>query len=126
MYNNIVQEYFFSPAHVGVLNLDEPFGAHYRSNLAGQGVVIDLYVQCTPAKDVNRVCFKANGNPYLIAALEWISRQLEGRNLDSLPQINHQMLVEQLDIPHQLYPVAIQVDTIYKEVILLLNKQFER
>lgn len=126
MYNKNVQDCFFHPSHVGVLDLITPLSAHYRSSLAGQGVLIDLYIQCTKDKNVNRACFKANGNPYVIAALEWVCRQIEGENLERLPPINYQILVEKLEIPNTQYPFAIQIEEVYKKVLGLLIEKFER
>ncbi len=124
MYNKIVQECFFSPSHVGVLDLMAPLSVHYSCNK--MGVLIDLYSQCTAKKEIMKACFKTNGNPFVIAGLEWICRQIEGENLDALPILNYQVLVEQLDIPNSQYPVALHIETVYKEVLLLMKKKFER
>lgn len=125
MYNKIVQECFFSPVHVGIIALDAPLSVHCRSPETGKGVLIDFYLQCTADKIVHKACFKAIGNPYVIASLEWLCRQIEGKNLDQLPPINYQMLVNELEIINTQYPVAIQVESVYKEALVLMRNKFE-
>lgn len=126
MYNKIVQDCFFLPKHVGVLDLSASLTVHFRSKQINQSMTkIDLYLQCTETALIYKACFKTIGNPYVIAALEWLCRQIEGRALDNLPLINYQILIKELEIPTHQYPVAIQVEDVYKEVLTLMKKKFE-
>lgn len=124
MYNKSVQDCFFLPRHIGVLDLKSPYTVHYRSGQQNQINIIDLYLQCFENKKISRACFKANGNPYMIAALEWLCRQIEGRDLKDLPVFSYQVLIKELEIPIHQYPVALQVEGIYKEVLTLMNDKF--
>lgn len=124
-YNKIVEACFFFPRHVGVIDLKRPLTAHFRNSQPHQGVIIELYLECSECQLIKRACFKATGNPYRIAALEWLCRQIEGKALSQLPPLNYQVLVKELQIPTAQYPLAIQVEDAYKEVLTLMNKQFE-
>ncbi|WP_454785785.1 iron-sulfur cluster assembly scaffold protein [Legionella sp. WA2024007413] len=121
MYNKIVREYFFSPKHVGVLDLNDHFAVGVKNNQKGQGI-IELYMQYIPDGTMVRACFKTNGNPYVIASLEWLCRQLEGKTIDAAPQIDYQFIVKELDIPVAQYPIALRIVDVYREVLLLLKK----
>lgn len=125
MYNNIVESCFFYPRHVGVVTINQPLTAHYHSQVGGQKITLDLYLVCTKDKIISRACFKAVGGPYVIAALEWICREIEGKALSQLPSIDYSKLVEVLAIPQHLYPVAIQVNQAYQQVLHLMNGTFE-
>lgn len=126
MYNKVVQDCFFLPKHVGVLDLTASFTVHFGSSQINQSMTkIELYLQCTESALVYKACFKAIGNPYVIASLEWLCRQIEGRELSQLPAINYQILVKELDIPTHQYPIALQVEDVYKEVLILMKKKFE-
>lgn len=125
MYNKTVQSCFFSPQHIGVLDLNQDFSVAAKSQHKGQAMV-EFYMQCGPDRFIRRACFKTNGNPYLIAGLEWLCRQLEGQSLDKLPPIDYQLLVKELDIPVTQYPLALRVVTIFKEILMLMNSRFVR
>ena len=64
-----------------------------------------------------QACFKANGNPYVIASLEWLCRQLEGRSIDTASQIDYQRIVKELEIPVAQYPIALRLVFIKKYLI---------
>ncbi len=125
MYNKLVEDCFFHPSHVGELDINEPLTGHHERNMRHQNatIAIKLYIQCTHAGLIHRACFKAIGNPYVIAALEWLCRQIEGFSLDKLPPINYQILISVLEIPTSQYPVALIIEGIYKEVLALINKK---
>ena len=115
MYNDKVEEYFFYPKHIGRIDLTESLTAYFGINQ--KGLVIDLYVQCSEHKVITRACFKARGDPYVIACLEWLCRRLEGLSLDQLTEVNYQVLIEALAIPAAKYPIAIQVEVVLKELL---------
>ncbi|CEG57176.1 iron-sulfur cluster assembly scaffold protein [Legionella fallonii] len=126
MYNERVEDCFFLPRHVGILDLNVPLTVHFSSIQKNQSVTrIDLYLQCTGDTLITKACFKATGNPYVIAALEWLCRQIEGRKLDCLKEMNYQILVKELEIPQNQYPIALQVEDVYKEVFTLMKKKLE-
>ncbi len=137
MYNELVEDCFFLPRHVGILDLQAPLTVHFVSIQKNQSITrIDLYVQCAENALIRKACFKATGNPYVIAALEWLCRQIEGKKLDCLewrsdqknnPQDKqlYQILVKELEIPQNQYPIALQVEDVYKEVFTLMKKKFE-
>lgn len=121
----MVKDYFFHPNHVGVVDLTQPLSVHCRGIQKGQSVLVDLYLQCTQDKRIKRACFRSSGNPYIIAALEYLCRLIEGVALDKLPSMNYQLLIRELEIPTTQYPVAVHIEDIYKEILALMNKKFE-
>ena len=121
MYNKIVEDCFFHPQHVGVLNVTEPGTVSFST---GQEVVIELYMHCDEDYTVCSMCFKSNGNPYVIASLEWLCRQSIGKKTDHL-HFNHEEFIKILEIPFNQVPVVMQVEDVYKEILSLMNKKLE-
>lgn len=115
MYNDIVEECFFNPIHVGRIALTKPNTAYFGVNK--KEVLLELYLEYTQERVIVKACFKARANPYGIAALEWLCRQIEGLSLDALPDFNYQQLIKVLDIPRDKVPTAVQVDMVFKELI---------
>lgn len=126
MYNKLVQDCFFQPEHVGVLDVSDPLVAYYNDRVTHQMqiVAIEFYMQCSRTGFIKRACFKAHGNPYVIAAMEWLCREIEGESLDSPPSINYQLLINVLGIPNSQYPVALVIEGVYKETLALMKKNF--
>lgn len=125
MYNKNIEDCFFSPNHSDVIDLDQPYSSHYRSAQSGKNVVIDLYMLCSVDKAVLKACFKAVGNPYLIAGLEWLCRRIEGLNLTQLLPSYYEQIITDLEIPAHQYPIAVLIDTTYKELLKLAYEQFK-
>ena len=124
MYNKVVEDCFFAPRHVGVLDETIPFVVHYRSAQQNDTAVIDFYIQCNEHKKIIKAFFKTNGNPYLIAAMEWLCRSIEEKSLDEVSAFNYQVLIRELEIPLNQYPIALQVEGVLKQGLALMNKQF--
>lgn len=126
IYNKIVQDCFFQPRHVGVLDTTQPLTVLFSSRQQNpSNTLIDLSMQCTKNGLVKKICFKVTGNPYVVAALEWLCRQIEGRQFTDLPVIDYLLLIKELEIPNKHYPIALQVENVYKEVLVLMKKKFE-
>lgn len=117
MYNELVESCFFTPKHVGLMDLTQPLSVHYRGGVTGRGDVFDFYLLCNEEGLVLKACFKAYGSPYLVAAAEWICRQLEGSQIDEHPLFNYQTVVDELAIPKTRYSVALQIEDGYRELI---------
>lgn len=126
MYNNIVEDCFFTPHHVDVLDVSKPFVVCLHREQGNRMNVVDLYLRCSSDQVVTRACFKSNGNPFAIAALEWLCRRTEGKDIANLLDCNHQMLIQTLDIPTRQYPIAVYLEGIYKDALNLMIKKFER
>lgn len=125
MYNILVQDCFFHPEHVGELDSEEPLIAHYRITQQKPSIIIDFYIQCSSTGFIKKACFKAKGNPYVIAAMEWLCRVVEGAELLNPPVIHYQQLINELEIPTSQYPVALLIEDIYKEILALMKKKLE-
>ncbi|WED43809.1 iron-sulfur cluster assembly scaffold protein [Legionella cardiaca] len=124
IYNELVESCFFAPKHVGTLDLSEPLSVHYRGG-AERGDVFDLYLLCNKQGRVLKACFKAYGNPYLVAAAELICQRLEDSHINDHPQLDYSWLVEQLEIPKTRYPVALQIEDGYREVIKAMKAKLK-
>ena len=125
LYNKLVQDCFFQPRHVGTLDLTEPLVSYYRIEQQKPRVIIDLYIQCSCIGLITKVCFKANGNPFVIAAMEWLCRRVEGTDVMKPESVNHQLLINELEIPLSQYPVALLIEDVYKESLILMKKKLE-
>lgn len=126
MYNKVVEDCFFLPRHAGVIDLTAPLTVHFSSSQKNQSLTkIELYVQCTKNGVISKACFKAVGNPYVIAALEWLCRQIEGVQIENLSPFNYQVLIKELAMPMKHYPIALQVEDVYKEILVLMRKKIE-
>ena len=123
MYNKTVQDCFFSPRHVGIVDLNQNFAVVYKNNQKDQGL-IEFYLQCDQDAVIERACFKCNGNPYVIAALEWLCRLLEGKAINSLQPIDYQVMIKELDIPVNQYPIALRIIDVYQESLKLMKKKY--
>lgn len=123
MYNKVVQDYFFTPQHVGVIDTNAAQAIHFRMHRPKQRVIIDFYLQCATNESIVKACFKTNGNPFIIAALEWLCRQLEHKKLDDLPLFTQKTWMDLLALPVSQSPVAIQMNVLYQEVITLMKNK---
>lgn len=122
MYNKLVETCFFSPHHVGEIDTTKDFTVHSRTHKNNQGILIDFSLRCSHEGLIQCARFKAVGNPFVIASLEWLCRQIEGKLITNLPELTYKTLVQQLNIPTFYYPVAIQVEEVYKEALRLMIK----
>lgn len=121
IYNELVETCFFEPKHVGTLDLTQDLTSFYRGGEVGRGDVFDFYLLCDKKGKILKACFKAYGNPYLIAAAEWLCRQLEGSQINEHPQFDYAFLVEKLAIPQVRYPVALQIEDGYRELVHIMK-----
>ncbi|WP_125940251.1 iron-sulfur cluster assembly scaffold protein, partial [Neisseria dumasiana] len=95
------------------------------SGVVGRGDVCDFYLQCNDEGFVLKARFKAYGSPYLVAAAEWLCRQLEGSQVHMHPQLTYVVLVEKLAIPKTRYPVALLIEDSYQELIQKMKLKLE-
>lgn len=122
MYNKMVEACFFFPKHVGDLS-EGPGVAQCYSAQPSPGAVIKLFMHCDHQQRVTRMCFKATGNPYVIAALEWLCREMEGKLLNELPELNHQLISTQLDIPVAKNPLLFQIEGVFRDLVARMKEQ---
>lgn len=120
-YNELVEHYFFQPEHVGQLDSNQARVFHSRTGSASQGDYFDLYLCCDEDGVILQACFKAYGNPYLIAGVEWACRQLVGKHIDEHSGIDYNLLIQLFDIPRSYYPVALLVEKGYSDVVKKLK-----
>lgn len=125
MYNKNVETYFFDAAHSGITQSNASLGVYYQRELAGQYVLMELFMECTKDQRVATMRFNAKGNPYVIAGLEWVCRTVEGLKLSELPPINYQVVMDVLDIPAAQCATAIGIVETYHGTLKLMNQKFE-
>ena len=126
MYNELVESYFFAPEHVGIIEEITALAAHYRAKETNLSDVFDLYLLCDSEGFIVKARFKAFGNPYLIAGLEWLCRQLENTLIAKHPCLNYLAIMETLNIPKTNMAAAIQIDEAYKALIEVMKMKLER
>lgn len=126
IYNKLVESCFFMPKHVGVLDLTQKLCAYYRGGMPGRGDVFDFYLLCNEEGLILKARFKAYGNPYLIAAAEWLCQQLEGSSIKEHPRYDYAYLLNELDIPKLRYPVALQIEDGYRELVQIMKEKLKR
>ncbi|KTD65794.1 hypothetical protein [Legionella spiritensis] len=115
-YNSLLETLFFKPEHVGVPDGSIPLVACSRIRVK-KGARFDFCMACEPSGLVKKACFKAYGNPYLVAGLEWLCRQVEGTMILRPFILDHQKLVELLAIPKSRHPDALLIAESYREVL---------
>lgn len=115
MYNKITEDFFFHPKHVGSLDTTNPRVTYFE--IKQNGLFMRLYVSRSENRVIERASYNTNGNPYVIASLEWLCRTIQGASLDALPKLHYQQIIEALGMPTSRYPDAVQIDRLFKELI---------
>lgn len=126
MYNELVEYLFFYPMHVGVLCENQPEVVSVHVNQNKRTVAIDFYLNYSQQGVILKACFKAKGNPYLIASMELLSRKMEGMNINDPDPFNYKELVSALEMPLSEYPLALLVDSAYQKSVILIKEKLKR
>lgn len=116
---------FFDPQHVGELDCNQPLIACSRSMLSKNKCCV-LYLACDKKGIIVKATYQVMGEPYLIAGLEWLCRQLVNTPLSQHPCINYHQLVDALSIPKARVPSAVLIETNYLQAINDLKQQMGR
>jgi nitrogen fixation protein NifU and related proteins len=120
MYNKIVHDFFFFPLHIGTLDCLLPRTVYFRSEQLSQNIITDLYMQCDEDHTIRSMCYKTNGNPFMIASLEWLCRQAIGKLCDGL-YLNSEELIKILEIPANQTFLILYIKDVYAEILILMN-----
>jgi nitrogen fixation NifU-like protein len=118
-YNKTIADCFFHPRHVGGLDVSISGVVFFSNATFSQGVLIDLYLHSDGNHTVLDMRFKTNGNPYVIAALEWLCRQSVGKKLELL-SFNREEYINLLALPFNQVPLVMQIEDVYKEIVSLI------
>lgn len=116
MYNLLVEQLFFDLRHAGEISENEAGRQVYESGAAGQSALIKLSISFDQLNCMTKVRFKAYGNPYLLAAMEWLCRQLEGRNVQDCEKLEWQRLIALFDMPKTQQGLALRIVDLYDKV----------
>jgi len=108
-YNEFVETHFFDTQMTGELDCSLPLTIIYRTGTVQRGLLFALYLQADKAGNIQAARFKAQGSPYLIAGLEWLCRQLQGRAITA-PFPNNQVLAQQMDLPKNQQSVVLLIE----------------
>lgn len=125
-YNQLVEDCFFYPKHVGIPD-SNPLWFRVFSDIndkSGKGRFC-LYMSMDNAGNIVQARFKAQGNPYLIAGLEWLCRQSEGVCLKEQKSPDYRALVNALEIPVTYYAEALLIEKAWRQLMLALTSQYE-
>ena len=123
LYHDNLEKLFFDVQHAGVLHCTKPLTVCCRTNVE-KNKNCALYLACDKKGLITQVCFKALGDPYVIASFEWLCRQIELTELKIHPLIDYVMIVDALMIPKARYAAAVLVETNYHQAIHLLKQAF--
>lgn len=124
-YNKLIENCFFEPQHVGSLDAGKAGVVHSRISGALKGYCFDLYAAYDAKGFIGQSCFKAQGNPYLIAGVEWICRELAGTAIHQHPCLDYRLLIEKLAIPANQYPIALLLEEGYRAVVNKIKMKIE-
>ena len=113
-YSAEVVHYFEITDHAGVLQADLGDVYSEQSGVANREL-FELSLQIKGDR-VTAARFRAFGSPALIALGEWLCRQLEQKNAGYLLSLSEAMLLEALDLPEILVPVAALVISTVKAI----------
>jgi nitrogen fixation NifU-like protein len=115
IYNELILDYFFHPYHVGILNGNNVIQAQIKD--------MNLYIELDINNKIIKACFKSRANPFKIAGLEWLCRELEGDLITNHPRIDYKQIARVLDIPALKYADAIALEGIYQRLVMAaINK----
>lgn len=123
MYNKRVESCFFTPHHVGVLDTQQPRTVHHREGELRFGNLIDFYLLCDAKGTILKARFKAYGNPFLLAASEWLCQQLEGSPIAEHPCIDYERLINEFAIPETHHSAALQIEEGYQKLVLMMQRK---
>ena len=124
-YNQLVLDCFFSLKHGGFIETCPPetYLVSYKSSSQDERVLIALYLNCSKEGLIKEIKFKAKGPPYVIAAMEWLCREINQGFIGGLPDIHYSHVVTALDIPQIHYPIALKVIEVYKKALSLVKEK---
>lgn len=124
-YNKLVEDCFFYPRHVGVVDVNPSWFTAFSENhdKSGRGSLM-LYMSMDNSGNIVQTRFKALGNPYLIAGLEWLCRQSEGLLLQEQIKPDYRVLVNVLELPAKYYAEALLIEKAWHKVMLALTSQY--
>lgn len=89
---------FQQPRHVGSLDVDDPCVGSAEVGSLAMGDLLKLQVRVKDTK-IEQACFRAYGDPAMIAAGSWLAEWLIGRTLDEACEPLNQRVTEALALP---------------------------
>ena len=116
--NALLKKHFFNPLNM-LSSKDNP--SDFTSVSVGSKVLGDavtLYVECDKkTKNIKQFKYKVYGNPYLIAALSYISTELIDTILRHEPYTLAQKLIDVFSIPKTKYYCAYMLEDACNQVM---------
>lgn len=118
--DTVLEQLFFTARHIGRVEPHTAFSAEAQSGKAGFGSVLILGLLADEDKKLISARFKAYGPPALIAAAEYLCRQIEGQPLALLQKMSAQDIQKALEIDTMHYPELLRLIAVYEEALNLL------
>lgn len=116
MYNDKIKRYFFNTLHAGDVIDSKACCKRVKVGYRNQGVCV-LALCVNASQQIVQARFKAFGNPFLIATLEWLCEQLEQCTLTKARQMTRTHWVEALSLPESAMPMALLVEKGLNDVL---------
>lgn len=116
-YSPMILQYFESPLHVGVLDINQPGVGMAVVKSAETGRVIELYVQFDQDDRITNATFKACGCPVTIAVAAFVADYLQQRSRLDAQQLTAEKIARHLNIPKSKYHCALLAEDAVKTAI---------
>lgn len=116
-YSDVVLKHFHAPLHVGELSCAQDNVVTGRAGSHSCGNRVQLQFLVDDAGVVRDAKFKAYGNPYTIAACDYVASEMIGRSVETLGALTHEKLVKALTIPPTRLGSALIVEDALKAVV---------
>ena len=127
IYSPIVEAHFFAPQNVYKVNDDsECKPVVYQNGAVEIGDAIVLYLFCDhKSNSIEKLQYQVYGNPYLIAALSYLSEQSKGWSIQQLASFDFNQLIEMLTIPTTKHYIVYMIEDSIQAVITKWRAQNE-
>ena len=110
-YNQLTLTHFDQPQHLGCFTDDQQSIA--CGQIAALGQTLQLQMKFDDKNHLKAARFKANAEPYIVAALSIICEQLTGQTIDQCRKFCFQSLASSLNIPtEQKYCIILVEDVV--------------
>lgn len=116
--NALLKQHFFNP--LNILSSKDTVSDFVNASVGSKalGDAITLYIACDKeSKIIKQFKYKVYGNPYLIAALSYLSTELVETVLSEKPYVLAQKLIDVLSIPKTKYYCAYMLEDACNQVV---------
>ncbi|MCC5791136.1 MAG: hypothetical protein JJT82_00800 [Legionellaceae bacterium] len=119
MYNHMVEDCFFNARHAGFDDRKKQSGVRVLRYAPANALVRVQWFLCRSEDGtMQSIRYRVTGNPYIMAAVEWMARCGQGKKKSDMPSCDWHFWQKLLDIPRPQLASALQIQEIWT---LLVN-----